>query len=217
MKAAVIMCVYRRIPRLAVTLDMLNAQTWRHFELFIWNNSGKILSIKDGLNFRVTVIDSAVNVGGFGRFYAARTIYEDFDKMVFIDDDQIFDGQMLQTLVGESRPQSVCAWWSWNFREKYFARSRCGPGESAMYCGTGGMIIDASVFADDRLFDCPSKFWFIEDLWLSYFVSHNYRWPLYASGVDIQIIDDGKDQFRKLKALKNDFLAYLRDTGRWRI
>lgn len=219
MRVAVIMCIYKRLGRLPITLNLLNTQTYKNFDLYIWNNSlNKDIKISyQNYNYKINVYNSFTNIGGFGRFYYANMIYKDYDKIIFIDDDQEFDSTLIETFINESELNSICSWWSWKILGQYTNRTRCKSGELAHYTGTGGMILDAKIFADNMIFECPKEYWFIEDLWLSYFANSIYKWKLYGSKYDkMKIIEDGNDQYVNLMTKKNDFLNYLKSRG-WKI
>jgi hypothetical protein len=85
----------------------------------------------------------------------------------------------------------------------------------AKYLGTGGMIADSSIFTDDALFRCPGKYWFIEDVWLSYFAAAVHGWRLYRSHAEIGLMLDDLGQTRRLSELKNAFFRHLNKDPRW--
>ena len=61
------------------------------------------------------------------------------------------------------------------------------------YVGTGGMVADTGVFTDDALFACPPRYWFMEDIWLSYYARAVRGWQLYRSSAEIGMIHDEKN------------------------
>ena len=216
-KVPVVMCTWRRLERLHRTLAMLESQRNVDVKLFIWNNNclrRKSLdtTIKSYNGIEVEVIHSLYNIGGFGRFYAARQISDKYPSVVFIDDDQNLEEDAISRLWLEREESSISSVWAFNFTDpiEYLNRSPADPGEPATYCGTGGMVCPSWIFEKGALFEnCPRKFWFIEDLWLSYFANHCLGLNLRKSKAQIRIEDDGKDQAGRLLSLKDEFLQKL--------
>jgi hypothetical protein len=75
------------------------------------------------------------------------------------------------------------------------------------------MVVDTRVFREPGLFRCPKRFWFVEDLWLSYYASHVLSWELMKSHVTLAMDNDGHDQFLFLKRRKSELMRYLIQTG----
>lgn len=216
----VIMCTYRRIDRLAYTLSQLTMQTRCTIEVFLWNNNpeGRELidtTIKLYPQLKITVHHHEQNIGGFGRFYVAQRISSCYSAVIFIDDDVVLENNTIKTLIEEFRPKTILSFYAFKFlaKEDYRKRKRLEAGEEADYCGTGGAICDASIFKEKGLFQCPKEYWFIEDLWLSYYASHILGWKLYKIQAQFQLTRDGKDQWAELKNLKTAFLQYLIGLG----
>ncbi len=214
--APVVICTYRRLDRLGSTLSQLIMQTDCTVEVLIWNNNpeGRELidaTIKLYPKLKVTVHHSGHNIGGFGRFYFARRISSRYSFVIFIDDDVILNNNAISTLIKEFEPRTIRSFHAFKFKTKedYFYRQRLKAGEEADYCGTGGAICDTTIFKEKELFQCPKKYWFIEDLWLSYYASHVLGWKLYKSKAEIKLIEDGKNQWVELKNLKTEFLQHL--------
>lgn len=211
----VIMCTYRRPERLASTLQQLAAQQNCVPHLYIWNNNPYIV---DAINkevaqssIKVSVHHNAENIGGFGRFYQARDIAADNTYVVFIDDDVNLGANALRTLYDEGAEHAITSFFAFALRnpDDYFDRDTLEPGQKADYCGTGGMVVDASIFTDEALFNCPKKYWFLEDLWLCA-VAQKQGWECKKSAADITLEPgDFKDQWLTMKPLKTEFLQYL--------
>ena len=70
-------------------------------------------------------------------------------------------------------------------------------------------MADAAIFQDDRLFQCPRRFWFVEDLWLSYVADHLAGFDLFKSTAQFELVEDGRDQYLSLGHTKWAFLCYL--------
>ena len=216
----VVMCTYNRPQRLALTLRELEAQVGVTPELHIWNNNPKIAAEISATvakaNLQVSIENSPENVGGFGRFYKARELASKYPFIVMIDDDASVGPTALRTLRDEASEGSYQSFFAFNLNnaEDYFDRTATRNGAVADYCGTGGSIIDSRVFTEAGLFDCPKEYWFMEDLWLSYYAQQVLGWELRKSSADIQLDEgDFKDQWLQLKSHKTEFLGYLIQQG----
>ena len=221
----VIMCTWKRIPLLESTVDDLNCQTGVSPHLHVWNNnfaaSGTVESLAERANFPVTITHSEINVGGYGRFFAARELSRrlkaDGEPVVFIDDDQVISPGALRTLLDEYRPDAIRSIWAFRFKDgrHYWQRTRALPGEPAHYCGTCGMIAPLRIFEDPRIFQCPPKFWFIEDLWLSFVAAHEMNLQLLGSAANIDFTSDGLNQVDGLAYRKSRMLRHLTGQLGW--
>jgi hypothetical protein len=218
----VILCVWRRLRRLGETIALLERQD-AHVELYVWNNARRARPQVDSIiagatHFPIRVIHSSRNVGGFGRFYMARTLAPRHPFAIFIDDDLTFPPTMVSGLMAEASAQSVSSHWAFHLNSPidFWDRTGAASGESVDYCGTGGMVTDTRIFLESELFGCPRRFWFIEDLWLSYFAAHRLGWQLKKSSVAFEMSYDGQDQFVHLRERKSAFLRYLVKAG-WKL
>ncbi len=166
---------------------------------------------------RVLLANSPVNIGGFGRYFWAREIAVDNPFVVFVDDDEILDEDSVATFASEYAAGSIRSAWAFRFtqRRNYWRRRPVGLGEPAKYCGTGGMVSDAQVFTDDRLFRCPEEYWFCEDIWLSYFASTALRWRLSKSAAEVGWLLDDAAQYPELHRKKTQFFRLLNRSGGW--
>jgi hypothetical protein len=216
----VIICTYQRLERLSTTLDQLSEQINCSIDLYIWNNNPKnsqfiVDTIKNYPKLKIELHNSKHNIGGFGRFYYARTISSRYPAVIFIDDDIKLSPGSIRTLMDEIKPSTIYSFYAYKFitKENYFKRRNLKTGDEADYCGTGGMICDTSIFKEKELFNCPEKYWFIEDLWLSYYAKHILGWTLYKSSAKIKILDDDINQWVQLRAMKTTFLRYLINQG----
>lgn len=213
------MCVWRRVHRLGRTIADLERQQGVEASLHLWVNApeatAEVARIVRGSRLDIDVTVSPENVGGFGRFELARRLAA-HPYVVFVDDDQVLGETMLETFAREAAPRTVCAWWSYAFDDgaDYWRRSRVEPGAPADYCGTGGMVVDTSIFGDDLLFACPPRFRFVEDLWLSYVASAR-GWTLLASAAPLAIEEDGRDQYLALADRKSELLRHLVHERGW--
>jgi len=226
----IIMCTWKRIERLPITLDCLKNQTYKNFEFYVWNNNSNIVDAVETLldtaypDLKVHVYHSDKNVGGFGRFMFAKRLIGKYKYVIFIDDDLELEDNVIECFMKERKLKTIVAEWSWNFipNSNYWNRRPTNPGEQAHYCGTGGMILDISIFNDPLLFNCPNKFWMmVEDLWLSWLASKRgwnlRKSQLVSKDINLREIDDGKNSYKSIIRKKSEFLQYLRQDRNWEV
>jgi GT2 family glycosyltransferase len=211
---AIVMCTWKRISRLKETLNLLSTQTYKNIKLHIWNNNFSQKEniqniIKDYPNLNIEVLNSEKNVGGIGRFLYAKKIAKEYPQIIFIDDDQVFNNKFVEDFSKMYLPKSIISWFGWKMNGSYYNRTRVNNFSECDYCGTGGMLIDSSVFLDERLYEIPKEYIFIEDLWLSYFAKYEHSYNLIGCSIDLKIIEDGNDQYVNLKKLKEEFYKLL--------
>jgi hypothetical protein len=221
---AVVICVWDRIDRVTNLLRGLAESNGVRADVYLWNNrvdaaahlTERLEQCVDALP-RVSLATSQLNIGGFGRFYWARSLARDHRSVVFIDDDQLVDRFSLKALVDEWTPETIWSVWAYKFgnRFEYWDRTQVEPGDRAMYVGTGGMVADSTIFRDEGLFDCPARYWFMEDLWLSHYAEMACGWRLFRSAAEIGMLLDGKDQYHALVHAKNEFYRELNKDRRW--
>lgn len=215
----VVFCTWRRLDRLAATLSDLAAQDVPT-QAVIWNNSGDreaVEQIARRAEIRTTIHHSPRNIGGFGRFYVARALATEHEHVVFVDDDHRIGPAFVSGLQGAYRPRALSGWWAYRFTRPAYADLVPVPvGERATHLGTCGLIADSSVFTHGSLFRCPRRFWFVEDLWLSYFATQRLGWALYATDGDITWEPDELDQYRRLGNTKTRMLRHLIRQG-WQL
>ena len=216
-RVPVIFCTWKRLERLPLTLELLAAQDVA-VQALIWDNSRQPDVVDKAVadaRIPVAVHHSRRNIGGFGRFYLARAAAEaKHEAVVFVDDDQEFGPGTVRELLSTHRPRSVSSPWAFRFTgRRYDSRERCSPGEAAHYLGTGGMVTDAVVFADPRLFACPRRFWFVEDLWLCYAAQHVHGYALSASPARLDEVIDGRNQSLSLLWVKGRLRRYMARRG----
>ena len=211
---AIVMCTWKRINFLSNTIKMLESQTIKDFKIFIWNNNPNINEhIKDitkNSHLNIEVHNSKENIGGIGRFYYAQKINKEYDKILFIDDDQKFSNIFVEQMLSYYDTKSIVSWWGWKINKSYFSRERKINLENVDYCGTGGMILPSKVFDNEIVFNIPNKYKIIEDLWLSYVAKYELGYNLKGCIADIEIINDGNDQYVNLKKEKEELLKYFK-------
>ena len=116
------------------------------------------------------------------------------DYVVIIDDDQFFPNNWLENLWKMKYPQTYACWYgkTWYHTRDYWNSSIVSYNDLIKnlnkdikkfhYGGTGGSIIDTSIFNNKSLLwdipnDLPSKvsIYNIEDLWLSFIIIYLIR------------------------------------------
>lgn len=218
-KVAIIMCTWKRLHLLPYTLQLLNDQTNTKFDFYIWNNNSKIKNDINSIDFSKFKFKAFVehypqNIGGVGRFYMANKLTDKYKYFIFIDDDLNFDKYLVEHLLEEAQPKTICGWWAYKILSKYDHRQSLKVGEEGDYVGTGGMICPSNIFKNKKLFEeLPRKFLFIEDLWLSSFAKYECGYSLKKSKVNINFIpgEDARNQHFGLGALKVEFYEYLKN------
>ena len=211
------MCTWQRGDKLPLTFSMLESQTYKDFTFFIWNNNvsltSQIAECVTSSNVNTRVFFNGDNIGGIGRFIAARQLVDDFDYVIFIDDDQIFEPTFIQQMISYAKPNTIAGWYAWEIRGGYFDRTPAT--NQANYVGTGGMICDINAFRDNKVLHIPTAYQFIEDLWLSFYCKHELGYELKKADVHMEFMkgEEKNDQFRTLKLapLKEEFYIYLRN------
>ena len=222
-RVPVVMCTWKRVDRLPRTLEMLAEQD-TPAALYLWNNNRREASRIDDCLRRSPIPAQSVhcerNIGGFGRFYLARDLAPAREAVVFVDDDQDFGPSMIAHQLASFEVRSLAGWWAFTYHRgatTYAERDRVTtPLGPADYVGAGGMVADTSIFTDPRLFGCPRRYWFVEDVWLSYYARHVRGWKLRKSRAEFTFAPDGHDMDESLWATKARMFRYLKRRG-WRV
>jgi hypothetical protein len=213
----VIFCTWKRLERLPGTLEMLAVQDIE-VQALIWDNSGQPEIVDKAVSdarMPAVVHHSRCNIGGFGRFYLARAAAETGHKaVVFIDDDLDFGPEAIRELLSAHQPKSITSAWAFRFAGKrYYSKKPCAKGEAAHYLGTRGMVADAAVFTDPRVFSCPRRFWFVEDLWLCFVAQHFNGYSLSGGAAKFEEVEDGRGQWMALWWVKDRLRQYTAKRG----
>ena len=221
-RAPVVMCTWKRIERVPETLQLLGEQS-APASLYVWNNNAREKERLDALLARSPVpvesVHSSRNIGPLGRFYLARELAETHETVLFIDDDQEFGPSMVSDQLESFAPRSLAGWWAFNYRpgaRSYAERDRVeGRFEAADYVGVGGMVADSSLFRDPELFRCPRRYWFVDDMWLSY-IAATRGWSLRRSAGEFSFVSDGDDLDQTLVMTKIRMFRHLKRRG-WQV
>ena len=209
----------------------LNAQTTKLFNLFIWNNNKNeeeilIKNIIDAKpEFDVWIYTSNENIGGIGKFYMTSYLLKKyhFDKVMFVDDDQILGHTVINQLINlnirdcKNMIGNAYCWYGRIFNKKNYDQG-INMGfknyEKLSYGATGGMIIDTNVFRDNNFYSMlPAMYNFIEDMWLSYYAQTKHKYKFMKIHVDIGNMDEKYDQYKNVWDNKDKMLKYCRGMG----
>jgi len=222
LRPAVCMCLWQRVDRLPDIIEALENQTYKNFEYLIWDNSCspivKELLYKSKLNTHLYYNDT--NEGSQARFWLVPK--SSGNPIIFFDDDQIPKPDFVEYMTSEyiKRPNAVQSRKIRIFGQEFYWRDSNGGtyGEPVDYCGTGGMVLDRSLFKDERLMKIESPFEKVEDLYLSYVARHFYGMDLIAIKSKVNQFKDGKNQLKlfKLGSVKQKCFTILRQKG-WKL
>lgn len=230
----VIMCNWKRTDNFKQVLNKFKLQTRQDFHICIWNNNindyNKLFNIvKLSQLTNVTIFNSAINIGGFGRFICANKINNDNAKVIFLDDDQDFDKHVINkfvTKISEMDKNISLHWYGRKFIKNkpycYVDKNNAiinshnciqeiKYGQEYDYGGTGGMCINIGPFKNTLMFtNFPILYLYCEDMWSSYILKNEFSYKLIKFDVNILIKKDSNDQCSGLWRTKADFLDYLR-------
>lgn len=239
LSVCVVLLTWRRIPFLKKTLTMLSSQSYKNFTVRVTNANLDQAVAVDNIakqfkqKLKIDVTHEGNDIKAFRRFTVGKELAENgVDIVMFIDDDITFASDYVERLIKEYEPKTYKSGFAWSFQrggENYYNyRTRRWDNEQKLhYCGTGISMIDAKVFLDNRLFNAPKEAYYIEDLWLSYFVQHVLKWDLkYVNVGNVQI--GGADQHALYKKIlsdkkvsdvpdKADFLRLLIKKYKWKL
>ena len=223
---AVIVCLWNRRERIHDILRIIDQQTTsRGVRLVLWNNNAA-----DSAFYRraladvgpagaldcVQFLDSPHNIGGIGRFIAARELERGgyTGPFIMMDDDQDFGSDFVEDLLAVSAPRSIAGVWAWNNDGAYWNRSQVlTTGQGADHVGTGGSICDSALVQDEAFFDrLPMKFLFMEDIWMSRYARRN-GWAVTMVESPFTFVLSERDQGHALFDRKEGFYDWLRDPG----
>jgi len=212
-KTAVILCVYIRLENLSNTLSSLEKQSNKDFDIYISNNTNgrhnrKINEVAlkrlNGFNFKI--FEHSNEHKQFSRFFIARDLAkEGYERIIFIDDDEIIPSTFVQECNDQYDPQLLKSFYGHIVEDNYWKKRKLIPGEYGNYAGTGGLVCSAKLFLDDKFFECPEKYYIIDDLWLSYFVLKHTDYKIQLLDTKIEFIKDGKATAVGLTDVKQSF------------
>lgn len=200
-KFAVIMCNWKRTSNIPAILKSLSAQTYKQFKVYIWNNNilehDDVISLVNRYkgNLSIQVIKSVENLKGRARFVCANELYKQgLQYAVFIDDDQIPGPEFMSNMIAYANPKMIASWWAYKLKGAYMNRDRVTNGKVADYLGTGGMVLDVSIFGDTQFWDEWDEYYYdVEDLWLSHYAT-NKGWRCIGINPPLQFLKNAGDK-----------------------
>ena len=213
-KTALILCTYIRLTNMPKLLQKLHAQSNKTFDLYISNNSqnndnkliGYFRKYGIDLNINVFIKNYENKYKQFSRFHMARDLAkEGYEKIIFIDDDEILPSSFIQDCYDQYDENEVKSFYAHSFKDDYWQKVRLKPKQVGNYAGTGGLICSSKVFLDDKLFKCPEEYYIIDDLWFSYYILKFTNYKIKLLDTNIQFIKDDKATFVGLEELKREF------------
>ena len=107
----------------------------------------------------------------------------------------------------------MLGWQGWRFLGNYWDREPVSVGDSCSYLWGGNMFIPTEAMADDGILALDEQYWNCEDIWLAYYANHVLGMDLRMGESDVQIEQDGKDEYLKHREKKVQLLNELRAKG----
>lgn len=212
-KTALIMCTYRRFKNLPDTYKDISNQTNKDFDFYICDNSGanpKLLKItkryEPHINYNLFIKEYWNQYSIFGRFHLARDLAKDgYEKIIIIDDDQRIPKEFIQDCYNQYEDNAVKSFYAHMIIGDYWKKEMLDPTEEGNYVGGGGLLCNANMFLNDNFFDCPEKYWILDDLWLSYYVAKFTDYKMKKLNTHISFIKDSLATAKNLKEEKRRF------------
>ena len=212
-KTALILCIYRRLENLSSTFIQINNQTNKDFDFYISNNTDgkkdkKIFSIAENnlLYNNFKIYNHRNEYKPFSRFFIARDLAkEGYEKVIFIDDDEIIPKTFIQECLDQYEDKTLKSFYAHKIDKNYWRKEKLLPGEIGQYAGTGGLVCSTEIFLDDEFFECPKEYYIIDDLWLSYYAVKKIGYTIKLLETSIEFIRDTKATAMFLRKEKQDF------------
>jgi hypothetical protein len=212
-KTAVIFLTYVRLEYIPQTAECFKNQTNKDFDLYISNNSPmqdkcveKIKKYLSDIGTNVYVRNDNNEYKIFSRFYMAKELEaEGYEKIIFLDDDEIFPDTFIQECYDQYEEDVVKTFWAHRIESIYKRKVKLEGNELGNYAGGGGLVCSSKVFTNEELFNCPEKYMIVDDLWLSYCLLKFTDYKIKTLKTDIQFLKDKKATFLTLGNLKQEF------------
>ncbi len=201
-RLAVILTTWHRLYRLERTLEDMAAQTFRDFDLFVWNNNRSAekaelidtLCRKFSTDTPITTIHSYENMWGRGRQILARhlRLKHGYEYVHFVDDDQQLPEGTFMRLWDEKQPTTILAQKAWKVSgPQVWPTQDCLPGEYGFYGATTGALVDTSLFTHRQYWALWSqKYWQVDSLWMS-IMARALGWRILKSS--LSLFHEGQD------------------------
>jgi len=168
------------------------------------NELTALAKVRSTENVKFTIHEFAKNEGGMARFLLVRELMvtSDIKFVIFLDDDQYVRGSTILDLWMQRRHLSMVGWfgklWMTGASKKEYWRPTFGLPEVLKhehtnnewhYVGTGLSVVDTLIFSARSVFYVPERYYFIEDLWLSFILKINH-WKRLRAFVEVDLADE---------------------------
>lgn len=208
MKLALVLTVFDRLEYLPTQLKQIKNQSRQDFDLFICNNSNQNIDhLKEIIPF--TVVDYANKYKMYSRVFLIRDhiIPRGYDLILTIDDDEILPPNLIDQCFRQYKPGTIKSFWAFETFSNYWDRRRLRGAQTGDYAGTGGMLTPASFWSLQQIYDAPSQYWIIDDLWICHCILKYTKFDIMPLNVKIEFIpEEGKKAtYVKIKPLKTEF------------
>jgi glycosyltransferase involved in cell wall biosynthesis len=211
-KTALILTVFDRPEVFEYTLKCLSKQTTRDFDIHVCNNSdepadfwlAKLAKWGTRLRVKYDVYDMGNKYSIWGRHVLIRSIAEQYENIVILDDDEMFNPDFMQKAIQCAEPGVVKSFWAWECGEDYYDRKRLLKNKTGNYAGTGGLVAKSELWLLSEMDMPPKEYWIIDDLWLSYVALTN-GYKIRNLEVPITFVRQANGTFHNIKGLKSRF------------
>ena len=236
----IVMCCWKRYQNIEIQFEMLNNQTFsKRIHWHLVNNNfterEKLEVIINDLknkykNIKVSISHYKNKYFGYQRFlYIRDHLLKKFilDYVIIIDDDQLYSNDWVEKMWNLRKPKIYSGWYckKWIDNLNYWKGSIISYRASAKnnnknikrvnYVGTGGCIIDTTIFQEKSPFwiiptDLPKEvnIYNIEDLWLSFTAKYEHGYKLERSFLSeyksINHIDKNSKKVSLYSMLRNE-------------
>jgi hypothetical protein len=197
-KTALIMCTYLRYKNLPKTYSDLNSQTNLDFDFYISDNSNGDPHILNTTNkflesfqYNLFIKEHHNKYSIFSRFILAKELAKSgYEKIIIIDDDERIPANFIQDCYDQYEDNTVKSFYAHKIIDNYWEKVMLKPGELGNYAGGGGLMCNAKLFLHKDFFNCPKKYYVLDDLWISYFSKEIAGYNIKLLKTDIRFIHD---------------------------
>lgn len=225
MKVSIIILTWQRLQSLGTTLESLERQTFKDFDVYISNgNMSRQTKVNKYYNMfkqrlKLHLSHDGNDSWSFRRMFVAKKALEQGAEVIlFIDDDVTIPDNYVENCLSQYEPKTYKSGYAWYFTKNtsyYNGRVRVANEKDPVhYAGTGIAMIDASIFLEEGLLNAPACAYKIEDLWLSYYANHVLGWKLgWIKDSGARVF--GKDnvalnrEVKRSNCNKDNFFSYL--------
>jgi len=212
-KLAVYLTVYKRLENLPKTLESLQNQVNKDYDLFIINNSAQ--EINSLVKNKGEIINMKNEYKMYGRFLAVRdNLHRGHEKIAFLDDDISIPTTYIRRCHRHYDPQYIKSIWAFTITTDYWNRKKIRGQTNGHYAGTGGLLAPAELFKTKELYQCPPEYWIMDDIWMSHVIQANTNYKIRNFPLPFQFINDEKATYKSLikqksEMAKNYLIPYI--------